>query len=180
MDLFAQAEHDEAARAILVSSDAAFADRVREAMERLLPAQERSATIEAALAANGAFILVGDLEQAADVVNLLAPEHLQLVVKDADAMLGRIRHAGAVFLGPFAAEVLGDYCAGPNHVLPTGGSARFSSPLGVYDFQKRTSIIRCTSDGGARLAGVAATLARAEGLPAHAGAAELRRGRDPA
>lgn len=175
MDLFAQAEHDEAARAILVTADAKFAERVRASMERLLPGQERSATIAAALAGHGAFILVKDLDEAAGVVNVLAPEHLQLAVEDPDALLENIRHAGAVFLGHYAAEVLGDYCAGPNHVLPTGGSARFSSPLGVYDFQKRTSIIRCTPQGGAQLAEVAARLARAEGLPAHAGAADLRR-----
>jgi len=173
-DLFAQAEHDEEARAILVCTDAGYVERVRTAMDRLLPRMRRASIISSALERNGAFILVEDLAGAAAVANRLAPEHLGLAVADPEALLESIRHAGAIFLGHFATEVLGDYCAGPNHVLPTGRAARFSSPLGVYDFQKRSSVLRCGAEGAARLAETAAVLATAEGLTAHARAAELR------
>lgn len=174
MDLFAQAEHDEDARAILISTDAEYAARVRAEMERLLPGMERHQIIRQSLQRNGAIVLVADRLAAAGIVNRIAPEHLQLAVSAPEELLGLIRHAGAVFLGCHAAEVLGDYCAGPNHVLPTGRSARFSSPLGVYDFQKRTSLTQCSPEAGARLGQVASVLARAEGLTAHAQAAEYR------
>lgn len=174
LDLFAQAEHDEDARAILVSPDAGYLDAVAAAVNRLLPGQPRAGIIEAALTTHGALIRVRDLEQALTLANRIAPEHLELAVADPDALLDRIRHAGAVFAGHHAAEVLGDYCAGPNHVLPTGRSARFSSPLGVYDFQKRLSLIQPSPAGAARLGAIAAELARAEGLEAHAQSAEAR------
>nr|MDQ2696360.1 histidinol dehydrogenase [Pseudomonadota bacterium] len=176
MDLFSQAEHDEDARAILITPDAAFIDRVQAAVERLLPAMERQAVIAASLARNGALVQVRDLAEAAQVVNILAPEHLELSVADPAALLPLIRHAGAIFMGRHSAEVLGDYCAGPNHVLPTARTARFSSPLGVYDFQKRSSLIHCSPAGAAALAGTASVLARGEGLTAHARSAELRLG----
>ncbi|WP_425454804.1 histidinol dehydrogenase [Inmirania thermothiophila] len=178
MDLFSQAEHDEDAQAILVSPDRAFLDAVAEAVGRLLPAQPRRAIIERSLGARGALIAVRDLEEAAAVANRIAPEHLELSVADPEPLLARIRHAGAVFLGRYTAEAVGDYCAGPNHVLPTSRTARFSSPLGVYDFQKRTSIIGCSPEGAARLGRTAAVLARGEGLEAHARSAELRGGGD--
>jgi len=174
MDLFSQAEHDEQARAILLCPDAAFIDAVEAAIDRLLPGMERRAIIAEALASHGALIQVRDLEEGIALSNRLAPEHLELAVEEPEALLPRIRHAGAVFLGQHTPEVLGDYCAGPNHVLPTASTARFSSPLGVYDFQKRTSLIGCTPSGAARLAPTAATLARGEGLSAHARSAELR------
>ena len=174
MDLFSQAEHDEQARAILLCPDAAFIDAVEAAIDRLLPGMERRAIIAEALASHGALIQVRDLEEGIALSNRLAPEHLELAVEEPEALLPRIRHAGAVFLGQHTPEVLGDYCAGPNHVLPTASTARFSSPLGVYDFQKRTSLIGCTPSGAARLAPTAATLARGEGLSAHACSAELR------
>ena len=178
MDLFAQAEHDEDARAILICTDGAFAARVGESIARLLPGQERADIIRKSLQRQGVVILVDDLEQAADIVNFLAPEHLELAVADPDGLLAGIRHAGAVFLGSYAAEVLGDYCAGPNHVLPTARTARFFSPLGVYDFQKRTSLVQCDAAAAAALAKTASVLARSEGLIAHALAAEYRLGRD--
>ncbi len=178
MDLFSQAEHDEEARAILLCPDAAFIDAVASAVERLLPGMERAAVIDAALAARGAFIHVRDLEEGVALANRIAPEHLELAVDDPQALLPQVRHAGAVFLGHHTPEAFGDYCAGPNHVLPTASTARFSSPLGVYDFQKRTSVIGCTPCGAARLATSAATLARGEGLTAHARSAELRAGDD--
>ena len=174
MDMFAQAEHDEDARAMLVTTDASLPARVEAAAGRLLPRMERAGIIRAALENNGAMILVEDMQQACDIVNRLAPEHLELALKDPAGCLEGIRHAGAIFLGHFAAEALGDYCAGPNHVLPTGRTARFSSPLGVYDFQKRTSVVECTPESASRLAETATVLARAEGLTAHARAAELR------
>jgi histidinol dehydrogenase len=174
MDLFAQAEHDQQARAILICTDAAFLDRVEQRLHALLPELRRADTIRAALAAHGALIRVADLDAAMDLANRLAPEHLELAVDEPAPLLERVRHAGAVFLGSAAAEVLGDYCAGPNHVLPTSRTARFSSPLGVYDFQKRISILECTPQGASMLGAVAAVLARAEGLDAHARAAELR------
>ena len=174
MDLFSQAEHDEDAQAILVSPDGAFLDQVAEAVEALLPAMERADIIRRSLAARGAMIQVDDLAQAAEVVNHVAPEHLELSVAEPEALLARIRNAGAVFMGRYTAEAVGDYCAGPNHVLPTSRTARFSSPLGVYDFQKRSSLIHCSPEGAARLGRYAAALARGEGLTAHARSAEYR------
>ena len=174
MDLFSQAEHDEEARAILISPDADFLDRVETAIESMLPGLERAPIVARALAAHGALIEVRDLDEALALANRLAPEHLELAVADADRWVERVRHAGAVFLGSHTPEAFGDYCAGPNHVLPTARTARFSSPLGVYDFQKRTSVIDCSRRGARRLAGIASTLARGEALTAHARAAELR------
>ncbi len=174
MDLFSQAEHDEDAQAILVSPDGAFLDQVAEAVEALLPEMERADIIRRSLAARGAMIQVDDLAQAAEVVNHVAPEHLELSVAEPEALLARIRNAGAVFMGRYTAEAVGDYCAGPNHVLPTSRTARFSSPLGVYDFQKRSSLIHCSPEGAARLGRYAAALARGEGLTAHARSAEYR------
>jgi histidinol dehydrogenase len=176
LDLFSQAEHDEDAQAILVSWDAGFLDRVADAIDRLLPAQPRRDIISASLAGRGALVRARDLDDAIAVANRVAPEHLELSIEDAEDVAPRIRHAGAVFLGRYTAEALGDYCAGPNHVLPTSRTARFSSPLGVYDFQKRTSLLGCTAAGAARLAGTAATLARGERLDAHAASAEARLG----
>ena len=174
MDLFSQAEHDEEARAILISPDAAFLDRVETAIESMLPSLERAGIVARSLAAHGALIEVRGLEEALELVNRLAPEHLELSVTDPQHWVDGVRHAGAVFLGSHTPEAFGDYCAGPNHVLPTARTARFSSPLGVYDFQKRTSVIGCSPRGAQRLAGVASTLARGEGLTAHARSAELR------
>ena len=174
MDLFSQAEHDEDARAILISPDSAFLDRVETAMESMLPTLERAEIVARSLAAHGALIEVRDLEEALALVNRLAPEHLELSVTDPQHWVERVRHAGAIFLGSHTPEVFGDYCAGPNHVLPTARTARFSSPLGVYDFQKRTSVIGCTPRGARRLARIASTLARGEALTAHARSAELR------
>ncbi len=175
MDLFSQAEHDEDAQAILVSPDAAFLDAVATAVERLLPEMARAAVIEASLGARGALIAVPDLDGAVAIVNHVAPEHLELSVADPEALLPAIRHAGAIFMGRYTAEAVGDYCAGPNHVLPTSRTARFSSPLGVYDFQKRSSLIHCSPAGAAALGAVAGRLARGEGLTAHARSAEYRR-----
>lgn len=174
MDMFAQAEHDELASAILICADAGFIGRVRACIEKRLPEMERAGIIRASLNNNGALIKVNDLTEAIEVVNIIAPEHLELAVTDPDALLDDIRHAGAIFMGHHSAESLGDYCAGPNHVLPTGQSARFSSPLGVHDFQKQASIIQCRAGAVAGIARTAATLARAEGLTAHARSAELR------
>ena len=174
MDLFSQAEHDELAQSILVSPDAAFLDAVAEAIERLLPTMPRQAVIRAALENRGALIQVGDLDEACALANRVAPEHLELSIADAESWLPKIRHAGAIFIGRYTSESLGDYCAGPNHVLPTSGSARFSSPLGVYDFQKRSSLIRVSHAGAQTLGRIAATLAEGEGLTAHARSAEYR------
>ncbi len=174
MDLFAQAEHDEVAQAILVSPDASMLDAVAASMRRQIGAMPRRSIIEASLAARGALILVRDLEEACLLANRIAPEHLELAVADPEKLLARIRHAGAIFLGHHASESLGDYCAGPNHVLPTSRTARFSSPLGVYDFQKRSSLIAVSPAAARRLGREAATLARAEGLEAHARSAEMR------
>jgi histidinol dehydrogenase len=176
MDLFSQAEHDEDAQALLVSPDGEFLDRVVASMERLIAEMPRGDIIRASLKGRGALIQVRDLEQAAEVVNRVAPEHLELSMSDPERLLPKIHHAGAIFLGRHTAEAVGDYCAGPNHVLPTGGTARFSSPLGVYDFQKRSSLINCSPAGAARLAPIASTLARGEGLVAHARSAEYRNG----
>lgn len=174
MDMFAQAEHDEMASAILICADADFIGRVRACIEKRLPEMARAGIIRASLNNNGALIKVNDLTEAIEIVNIIAPEHLELAVTDPDALLDDIRHAGAIFMGHHSAESLGDYCAGPNHVLPTGRSARFSSPLGVHDFQKQSSIIQCRAGAVAGIAKTAATLARAEGLSAHARSAELR------
>jgi histidinol dehydrogenase len=174
MDMFAQAEHDELASAILISADADFISQVEKSIETLLPEMERAEIIKAALSNNSAIIKVDDLKQAIEVVNTIAPEHLELAVNDPDALLDDIRHAGAIFMGHYSAESLGDYCAGPNHVLPTARTARFSSPLGVYDFQKQSSIIKCNSDSVSDIANTASVLARGESLTAHARSAEYR------
>jgi histidinol dehydrogenase len=174
MDLFSQAEHDESAQALLLSPDARHLDAVAAAIERLLPAMARREIIARSLAARGALIQTADLAEACTLANGIAPEHLELAVADPQAWLPRLTHAGAIFLGRFSSEAIGDYCAGPNHVLPTAGSARFSSALGVYDFQKRTSIIEVSQAAAERLGRVAAALADAEGLPAHARAARMR------
>ncbi|GGK07861.1 histidinol dehydrogenase [Pseudomonas matsuisoli] len=174
MDLFSQAEHDEDAQAILVSPDAAFLDRVHESVARLLPTLERASIAQASIEARGALIHVRDMNEAIEVANRIAPEHLELSVDAPEQYLPLIRHAGAIFMGRYTAEALGDYCAGPNHVLPTSGTARFSSPLGVYDFQKRSSIIHCSADGASELGKTASILARGESLTAHARSAEYR------
>jgi histidinol dehydrogenase len=176
MDLFSQAEHDEIAQAILLSPDARLVDAVAQSMRRQVERMPRRRIIEASLAARGALIEVRDLDEAAALANRIAPEHLELAVAQPEALLPKIRHAGAIFLGHHASESLGDYCAGPNHVLPTSRTARFSSALGVYDFQKRSSLIAVSAAGARTLGPVAATLARAEGLEAHARSAEWRLG----
>ena len=173
-DLFSQAEHDEAAQAMLVCSDPLFMESVFDAMNALLPTLERREIIAASINGRCAFIRTSSREDALSVINQVAPEHLELAVDDPDALLPAIQHAGAIFMGRFTPEALGDYCAGPNHVLPTSGTARFASPLGVYDFVKRSSVIHCAPDGSARLAKIAAVLARGEGLTAHARSAEYR------
>jgi histidinol dehydrogenase len=174
MDLFSQAEHDEDAQAILVSTDAEFLDKVAESIARLMPTMERAEIIKTSITGRGALIKVADMQQALNVVNRIAPEHLELSVANPDAWLPHIRHAGAIFMGRHTSEALGDYCAGPNHVLPTSGTARFSSPLGVYDFQKRSSIIYCSEQGASELGKTASVLARGESLTAHARSAEYR------
>lgn len=174
MDLFSQAEHDEAAQAMLLTPDADYLEAVRGAMAKRLSGMERSAILTASLRRRGALIKTRDLDEAVDIANRVAPEHLELSVRDPDALLQRVRHAGAIFVGSHSAEVLGDYVAGPSHVLPTFGAARFSSPLGVQDFLKRSSVIRCSAEGADELARRAAILARGEGLTAHAAAAEYR------
>ncbi|MFA7292679.1 MAG: histidinol dehydrogenase [Rhodocyclaceae bacterium] len=174
MDLFSQAEHDELAQSILVCPDTAYIERVAASIEKLLPTMPRRAVIEASLAGRGALIQVRDMDEAIAIANRIAPEHLELSMQDAEAWVPKIRHAGAIFIGPYTSESLGDYCAGPNHVLPTSGSARFSSPLGVYDFQKRSSLIRVSKAGAQTLGKIASTLAHGEGLPAHAKSAEYR------
>ena len=174
MDLFSQAEHDEDAQSILVSPDAEFLDRVAESIARLLPTLERADIARTSIEGRGALILVADMQQAIEVANRIAPEHLELSVAEPEQWLPQIRHAGAIFMGRYTAEALGDYCAGPNHVLPTSGTARFSSPLGVYDFQKRSSIINCSAEGASTLGKVASVLARGESLTAHARSAEYR------
>lgn len=174
MDLFAQAEHDELAQAILLSPDAAFLDAVEAAIGLLLPDMARRAVIEASLSGRGALVETADLEQACELANRIAPEHLELSVEAPEQWLPKLRHAGAVFLGRWSCEAVGDYCAGPNHVLPTSGTARFSSPLGVYDFQKRSSLIHLSREGARTLGRIAAELAHGEGLAAHAKSAEYR------
>ena len=174
MDLFSQAEHDEDAQSILVSWDAAYLDQVQASIEKLLPTMERKDIISKSLGDRGALIEVKDEQEAIDVANFIAPEHLELSVEDPQAMAKKIKHAGAIFMGRYTAEALGDYCAGPNHVLPTSRTARFSSPLGVYDFQKRSSLIMCSADGASELGKVASILGRGESLTAHARSAEYR------
>lgn len=176
MDLFSQAEHDEDAQALLVSPCADFLDAVAASIERLLPEMERSDIIRQSLSARGALIKVADMDEAIALINRIAPEHLELSVDEPEQYLPQIVHAGAIFLGRHTPEALGDYCAGPNHVLPTSGTARFSSPLGVYDFQKRSSLINCSAAGSASLAATASVLARGESLTAHARSAEYRLG----
>jgi histidinol dehydrogenase len=174
MDLFSQAEHDEDAQSILISDDADFLTKVNDAIEQLLPTMERKDIINTSLTDRGAFILVKDLDEAVTVSNFIAPEHLELSVEDPMTMSKKIRHAGAVFMGRYTAEAIGDYCAGPNHVLPTSRTARFSSPLGVYDFQKRSSLIQVSEQGAQSLGQIASVLARGESLTAHARSAEYR------
>jgi len=174
MDLFSQAEHDEQAQAILISPDKEYLDAVAQAIAELLPTMERADIIAASLHNRGALIHVRDLSEAVALSNRLGPEHLELAAVDAESLLDSIEVAGAIFVGTLACESLGDYCAGPNHVLPTSGTARFSSPLGVYDFQKRSSVIRCSKEGAKVLGGVASVLARGESLTAHARSAEMR------
>lgn len=175
MDLFSQAEHDENAQSILISPNAAFLTSVEESVNKLMAGMERKAVIEASLTQRGAFIKVNDIEQAIAVANIIAPEHLELSIEDPHPWLDKIIHAGAIFMGRYTPEALGDYCAGPNHVLPTSGTARFSSPLGVYDFQKRSSLIDCTKQGASQLAGYASILAEGEALTAHARSADYRK-----
>ena len=174
MDLFSQAEHDENAQSLLLCPSSAYLDAVQASIERLLPDMDRADIIRSSLAARGAMIKTRDLDDAIAVSNRLAPEHLELSVADPESLLPLVAHAGAIFMGPYTSESLGDYCAGPNHVLPTSGSARFSSPLGVYDFQKRSSVIMCSEQGVQELGAVASVLARGESLTAHARSAEMR------
>jgi len=174
MDLFSQAEHDEDAQSILLCPDADFVARVEQSIDRLLPGMQRREIIETALRVRGALIVCRDLDEAAEVGNFIAPEHLELSLADPESYVGKIQHAGAIFMGRHTSEPLGDYCAGPNHVLPTSRTARFSSPLGVYDFQKRSSLIMASADGARTLGKTASILARGEGLEAHARSAEYR------
>jgi histidinol dehydrogenase len=174
MDLFSQAEHDEVAQAVLLSPDTDYLDAVAESMARQIGSMSRRDVIEASMKHRGALIRVRDLDEACELSNRVAPEHLELSVEDTEAWLPKLRHAGAIFIGRYASEALGDYCAGPNHVLPTARTARFSSPLGVYDFQKRTSLIGVSRRGAGTLGRVAAELADGEGLPAHAASARFR------
>ena len=174
MDLFSQAEHDEDAQSILVSWDADFIDQVQASIEKLLPTMERKDIISKSLNDRGALILVKDENEAIEVSNFIAPEHLELSVEDPESIAKNIKHAGAIFMGRYTAEALGDYCAGPNHVLPTSRTARFSSPLGVYDFQKRSSLIMCSAEGASELGKTASILGRGESLTAHARSAEYR------
>ena len=174
MDLFSQAEHDEDAQSILVCPDADFIQQVKASINRLVEEMPRKAIIATSLQARGALILTQDMDEAIKVANYIAPEHLELSVENPRAMAKQIRHAGAIFMGRYTAEALGDYCAGPNHVLPTSRTARFYSPLGVYDFQKRSSLIDCSAEGASELGQIASILARGEGLIAHARSAEYR------
>ncbi len=174
VDLFSQAEHDEDAQSILVTTDAEFANQVQESMNRLIDIMPRKDIIKKSIQDRGAIILVNSEEQAVDIINYIAPEHLELSIENPEELLPKIRHAGAIFMGRFTAEALGDYCAGPNHVLPTSRTARFSSPLGVYDFQKRSSLIMCSEEGANTLGKVAGVLADGEGLQAHAASARYR------
>ncbi len=174
MDMFSQAEHDEDAQSILISPDADFIEQVKQSIEKLLPTLERESIARVSLKNRGALIQVKDMQQAVELINRIAPEHLELSVDDPETMAKQVRHAGAIFMGRYTAEALGDYCAGPNHVLPTSGTARYSSPLGVYDFQKRSSLIMCTPEKASELGKVASVLSRGESLTAHARSAEYR------
>jgi histidinol dehydrogenase len=174
MDLFSQAEHDESAQAILLSPDKRFLSEVEAVIRRLLPEMARQATIQASLEARGALVETRNLEEACVLANRIAPEHLELSVEDPEAWLPSLANAGAIFLGRWSSEAIGDYCAGPNHVLPTSGTARFSSPLGVYDFQKRSSLIEISEAAAQSLGRTSAVLAKGEGLEAHARSAEMR------
>ncbi len=174
MDLFSQAEHDEIAQSILISQDADFLEKVEESILKLMPTMERESIIKTSIAGRGGLVLVKDLDEAVEVANYIAPEHLELSIQNPQGYVEKIRHAGAIFMGQYTSEALGDYCAGPNHVLPTSRTARFSSPLGVYDFQKRTSLINCSQEGAANLSKIASVFARGEGLTAHARSAEYR------
>ncbi len=174
MDLFSQAEHDEDAQSILLSEDADFLTAVQESIIRLLPEMEREQIIRQSLSRRGALIQVADKAQIIQLINRIAPEHLELSVEDPQQWLPEIKHAGAIFMGRYTAEAVGDYCAGPNHTLPTSATARFSSPLGVYDFQKRSSLINCSAQGASELGKIASVLARGESLTAHARSAEYR------
>jgi histidinol dehydrogenase len=174
MDLFSQAEHDELAQSILLCPDAAFIEEVQAAIERLLPTMPRADILRVSLANRGALILVRSLEEACSIANDIAPEHLEISTEQPEKWTAQIRHAGAIFMGRFSSEALGDYCAGPNHVLPTSRTARFSSPLGVYDFQKRSSLIQVSHQGAQQLGRIAAELALGEGLQAHAASAQYR------
>ena len=174
MDLFSQAEHDELAQAILLSPNKLFLEKVERAIARLLPSMQRRKVIKASLHKRGALVHVRSLEEACRVANRIAPEHLELSVANPRRLVSKLRHAGAIFLGRWSSEAIGDYCAGPNHVLPTAGTARFSSPLGVYDFQKRSSVIGVSQSAAAKLGRIAMTLAEGEGLSAHARAAGMR------
>jgi histidinol dehydrogenase len=174
MDLFSQAEHDEDAQSILLCPDADYLKQVEASIEKLLPTMQRREIIETALRARGALIHCRDMDEAAKVSNFISPEHLELSVAEPDKYVDKIKHAGAIFMGRHTCESLGDYCAGPNHVLPTSRTARFSSPLGVYDFQKRSSLIMVSDEGSQTLGRTASILARGEGLEAHARSAEYR------
>ena len=174
MDLFSQAEHDEQAQSILICTDSSYLDAVQQSIDKLLPNMERIKIIETSLKNRGIFICARDLDDAARVSNAIAPEHLEIFIENSEEILGAIDNAGAIFIGQYSAEALGDYCAGPSHVLPTSGTARFSSPLGVYDFQKRSSIIQCSASGANKLAKTASELARNEDFHAHALSAEYR------
>ncbi|MDD5388596.1 MAG: histidinol dehydrogenase [Gallionellaceae bacterium] len=177
MDLFSQAEHDELAQSILICPDAAYLDAVQASVNKLLPTMPRQEVISASIGNRAGLILCRDLDEAAEIANFIAPEHLELSVEDPNAMLPKIRHAGAIFMGRNTCEAIGDYCAGPNHVLPTSRTARFSSPLGVYDFQKRSSLIHVSAQGAHTLGEIATALAYGEGLQAHGRSAEYRMGR---
>jgi len=174
MDLFSQAEHDEEAQSILLCPDKNYIEKVKNSIKKLLPTMDRENIIRKALKSRGALILTKDINEAIEISNQIAPEHLELSVKNPESMLDDIKHAGAIFMGKYSSEALGDYCAGPNHVLPTSSTARFSSPLGVYDFQKRSSIIMASKKGAINLGETAATLAYGEGLEAHARSALYR------
>ena len=174
MDLFSQAEHDELAQAILLSPDAAYLDAVQHEIDRLLPAMPRAAIIAKSLNGRGALIHTRSMEEACAIANRIAPEHLEISSREPHRWEPQLKHAGAIFLGAYTSESLGDYCAGPNHVLPTSDTARFSSPLSVYDFQKRSSLIEVSATGAQKLGRIASVLAHGEGLQAHTRAAELR------
>jgi histidinol dehydrogenase len=174
MDLFSQAEHDESAQAILLSPDGKYLEEVKQAIDKLLPSMPRRDIISASLEGRGALIETRDLDEACEIANRIAPEHVEIMVSDQEKVLKKLKNAGAIFLGSWSSEALGDYCAGPNHVLPTAGTARFSSPLGVYDFQKRSSLIEVSKAGAVPLGKISSVLADGEGLPAHARAARMR------